>query len=163
MKKHILIFLVAGLILSSAHAQQLPTVDKGGIQTLVHSDSDTVFVVNFWATWCSPCVKEIGYFEDLKKEYPEHILKVILINLDFPNQVERRVLPFIEEKGLTASIYNVTELDYNEWIPLVDPDWSGAIPATLIFKGEERKFLEKEISRQELFNEVKPFLKSKKS
>ena len=143
-------------ILSAQHLEQL---DTEGIDRLLDNQTETVHVVNFWATWCSPCVAEIGYFEELHKKYPESTLQVILVNLDFPNHVEKRVLPFIEEKGLTADIYNVTEMDYNKWIPIVDENWSGALPATLIFKGKERKFFEQEFTRQELFSEVNEFLK----
>lgn len=158
MIRRFFIIVLVALPLGYVSAQEIQSIDKKGIEQLVAIDSDAVHVVNFWATWCSPCVKEIGYFEELQQEYPEEILKVVLINLDFPNQVDRRVIPFIEEKGLTVDIYNMTELDYDEWIPSVDPEWSGAIPATLIFRGEKSTFLEKEITRQELFNEVKKYL-----
>jgi hypothetical protein len=52
----------------------------------------------------------------------------------------------------------MSDLDYNSWIDLVDPSWSGAIPATLIFNAEERVFLEKELTQSELYDHVNQIL-----
>ena len=111
------------------------------IAMITGKSNDTTYVINFWATWCSPCVKEIGYFEELHRESGTSKLKVFLISLDFPNQLERRVMPFLEERDISAEVLLVTDLKYNEWIDRVDSSWSGAIPATLIYQGDERIFL----------------------
>ena len=79
---------------------------------------------------------------------------MILVSLDFPNQVERRLIPFLKEKAISAPVVLMTDLDYNSWIGRVDKDWSGAIPATLIFNRDTRLFLEQELSRDELFEHV---------
>jgi hypothetical protein len=85
-------------------------------------------------------------------------VKVILVSLDFPNQVERRLIPFLEDKEITAQVMLMTDLDYNSWIERVDKSWSGAIPATLIFNRERRVFLEQELTRDELFENVNQIL-----
>jgi thiol-disulfide isomerase/thioredoxin len=143
----------------SSHAQKVSSISEEKLASLLEQDNDTLYVINFWATWCSPCVTEIGYFEELHIAFKNQKLKVILINLDFPNQIEKRVLPFINEKNLTAEVLNMTNMDYNSWIPIVDPDWSGAIPATLIFKSNSKKFISRELSKKELFDEVYKILK----
>ncbi|MFO7669345.1 MAG: TlpA disulfide reductase family protein [Bacteroidales bacterium] len=117
-------------------------------------ESDTTYVINFWATWCSPCVKEIGYFEELFLAHQESKVKVILISLDFQDRVDRQLLPFLKERSITAPVMLMTDLDYNSWIDQVDPSWSGAIPATLIYNREHRIFLEQELSREALFEYV---------
>ena len=129
-------------------------IGKEELIALSALDNDTTYVVNFWATWCSPCIKEIGYFEELHRKPVDPALKVILISLDFPNTIDRRVIPFLKEKNITADVYLVTDLDYNSWIEGIDPGWSGAIPATLIYNREKRLFLEKELSKDELFDYV---------
>jgi len=134
--------------------QSIESVDKDGLLELLEKNNDTTYVLNFWATWCSPCVAEIGFFEEVHKQNLGKKVEVILINLDFPNQIENRVIPFVAKHNLTASVRNMSDLDYNNWIPIVNESWSGAIPATLIFKGNETKFIPKEISQQELFSEV---------
>ena len=150
--------MVLALILVNAGAQQIREIDKDGIIGLMQQESDTAFVVNFWATWCSPCVKEIGYFEMLHRTHAHEKVQVVLVSLDFPNQLEQRVVPFLKEKEITAPVRLVTELDYNSWIDQVDPSWSGALPATLIFRQDKRLFLEKELTESELFEYVEQML-----
>jgi thiol-disulfide isomerase/thioredoxin len=134
--------------------QSIQHIDGEGIAVLSSLSDDTTYVLNFWATWCSPCVKEIAIFEKLHKDntYPE--LKVILISLDFVNQLERRVIPFLEEKGISAEVRIMTNTDYNAWIDRVDPSWTGAIPATLIYNRDHRVFLEKELTYNELVKQI---------
>lgn len=147
-----ILFLFLNFAQSSA--QSVKKIDSDALEALTYSMNDTTYVVNFWATWCSPCVKEIGYFEELHRQRESEKVKVILVSLDFPNQIDRRVVPFLKEKEITAEVLLMTDLDYNSWIDRIDPSWSGAIPATLIYNKETRVFLEQELSRDELFNHV---------
>ncbi len=133
-------------------------IDEDEIAILSRNSNDTTYVINFWATWCSPCVKEIDFFEEVHSSFQDSKVKVILVSLDFPNQVERRLIPFLEDKEITAQVMLMTDLDYNSWIERVDKSWSGAIPATLIFNRERRVFLEQELTRDELFENVNQIL-----
>ena len=154
MKYKIPLVLLQVLFVTQMHGQSVKEIGSDELESLTNIDNDTTYVVNFWATWCSPCIKEIGYFEELHKQPPAQNLKVILISLDFPNTIERRVIPFLKEKDITAEVFLVNDLDYNVWIERVDPGWSGAIPATLIYNDKKRLFLEQELSRDELFDYV---------
>jgi thiol-disulfide isomerase/thioredoxin len=116
----------------------------------LHYKNDTTYLVNFWASWCNPCVKELPAFERIGKEYSEKKVRVILVSLDFPNQVESRLVPFIEKNGLQSDILVLNDPDANKWINKVDPQWSGSIPATLVYKGENRTFHEGVYSYEEL-------------
>lgn len=88
---------------------------------------DTTFVVNFWATWCGPCVKELPYFEALDTARA----KVLLVSLDFEDILESKVIPFVRQKQLRSEVMLLNEDDPNVWIPRISPQWSGAIPVTL--------------------------------
>ena len=135
------------VLLSQAGAQDITEIEREDLIRITGQSNDTTYVVNFWATWCSPCVKEIGYFEELHRESGDSRIRVVLVSLDFPNQLESRVIPFLGEKNITAPVMLMTDLRYNEWIDQVDPGWSGAIPATLIYNQDKRVFLEKELTR----------------
>jgi thiol-disulfide isomerase/thioredoxin len=158
MMSRVLLLTAAAWWFTGAAAQQIREIDREGIVQLSRLSNDTTYVINFWATWCSPCVKEIGYFETLHRKYAGDKVQVVLVSLDFPNQVNRRVVPFLEEKKITAPVMLVTELDYNSWIDQVDPSWSGALPATLILHKDKRIFMEKELTENELFEHVEQIL-----
>ncbi|NBC09095.1 MAG: redoxin domain-containing protein [Bacteroidetes bacterium] len=111
------------------------------IAPLFEQDNDTTYVINFWATWCKPCVKELPYFEALNTSLQGQKAKVILVSLDFPKKVKSSLIPFVEKHQLQSEVLVLLDGKYNDWIDRVDPKWTGAIPATLIYKGQHRRFI----------------------
>lgn len=128
-----------------------------GLNYYLNQKNDTTYVVNFWATWCVPCVKELPYFEQLGQKYKNDKVKVILVSLDMPKQAESRLLPFIENKKLQSKVILMRDPDQNTWLPKVDPNWSGAIPATVIYNKGKRKFYEQSFTYEELEKELNNF------
>jgi thiol-disulfide isomerase/thioredoxin len=108
----------------------------------LHLANDTTYLVNFWASWCTPCIKELPAFEKIGKEYRNEKVKVLLVSLDFPGQIESRLVPFIEKNRISSEVLVLNDPDANAWIDRVDPEWSGSIPATLIYNGSSRLFHE---------------------
>lgn len=136
------------------------TVNSYDFKTLEYflkQDNDTTYVVNFWATWCVPCIEELPYFEKLNSEYKNEKVKVILVSLDMSKQIESRLIPFIQKKGLQSKVLLLNDPDANSWIEKVDKSWSGAIPATVIYKKDKKRFYERSFTYEELENEVKQF------
>jgi len=154
MRFAIVFIFCSTLYFCQSKAQAYREVDSGELQSITQNFNDTTYVVNFWATWCSPCVKEIEYFEELHRQNASLGVKVLLVSLDFPKHADTRVIPFLKEKEISAEVLLMTDLDYNSWIDLIDTSWSGAIPATLIYNKDRRVFLEKELTRDELFKHV---------
>lgn len=136
----------------------LEVYDFDGLQKFLSTTDDKTYVVNFWATWCAPCIKELPYFEKLNKNYSQDV-EVILVSLDFPSKYETKLKPYIKNKNLQSKVIALNDVDSNTWIPKVDKSWTGAIPATVIFNKNERKFYEKSFNYDELETEVKQFLK----
>jgi thiol-disulfide isomerase/thioredoxin len=127
----------------------------------LHHNNDTLYLVNFWATWCTPCVDEIPHFEQIGKEYGENKVKVLLVSLDFPNHIDSRLIPFIEKHNLNSEVVVLNDPDANSWIEKVDPKWSGAIPATLIYSSNTRDFHEGAFTYDELKTKVEQKLTSR--
>ena len=129
------------------------------LEPLINKTDDKIHVVNFWATWCAPCVKELPYFEYINETYKEKNVEVLLISLDFPKNYESKLIPFIEKHNLKSQIVAFDDTDQNRWIPAIDESWTGAIPATIIYKGDKRQFYERSFTQEELEIELKQFLK----
>ena len=106
-------------------------------------NNDTTYIINFWATWCKPCVAELPVFEALNAKVQDDKVKVILCSLDFPNAIESSLYPFVEKHDLQSQVVVLLDGKTNRWIDKVSPEWSGAIPATYIYKKDKKLFLEK--------------------
>ena len=150
--KYLLCFSFLHLLSNTIVAQKVEVFDNySTLENQILSDKNTIYVVNFWATWCGPCVKELPHFEQLNSEKKN--IKVVLISLDFKNQFESKLLPFLKKKSIKSEVVLLTDKDYNTWLPQVDKDWSGSIPATLIIKNGKKIFVEKIFSSYEELNE----------
>lgn len=143
---------------SKIEAIDLTVYNFNELEPLLNIKDDKIYVINFWATWCAPCIKELPYFETLNKEYKSKNVEVILVSLDFPKQYDTKLKPFIVKHKLESKIVVLDDVDSNTWIPKVDKDWSGAIPATIIYNKNKRAFYEKSFDLEELKIEVNKFL-----
>lgn len=141
----------------SANGVSVKAYDFNGLEHFLKKQNDTTYVVNFWATWCVPCVEELPHFEKLNEKYKEDKIKVVLVSLDMSKQVESKLLPFIKERQLKSEVLFLQDPDQNAWLPKVDTTWTGAIPATVIYNKEKRKFFEKSFTYEELEKEVSNF------
>jgi thiol-disulfide isomerase/thioredoxin len=137
---------------------KLRSYNFDGLHPFLNQKNDTVYVVNFWATWCVPCVKELPYFEKLNQKYKNEKFKMILVSLDFPKMIESRVIPFIINKNLQAEVVVLNDPDANSWIEKVAKEWTGAIPATIIYKNDKRKFYEQSFTEEELETQIISFI-----
>lgn len=138
---------------------QLDIYDYDGLKPLINKDDNKLHVVNFWATWCAPCIKELPYFEDINKKYNDKNVEVLLVSLDFPRQYDTKLKPFLKENKLTSKVVCFDDVNQNRWIPDIDTTWSGALPATIIYKGDKRQFYEGSFTYEQLETEIKKFIK----
>ena len=135
-------------------AQTVPSLSYAELKPLLDQSDDKVHVVNFWATWCAPCIKELPYFEALNKRKN---IEVLLVSLDFPKHKQSRLLPFINNNKLQSKVVLLDDADENYWINDINANWSGAIPATLIYNSQKRDFYERSFTKNELLKIVESF------
>ena len=156
MIKYLLLIALPLIVLtaSSPGKKDIPVkkIKLDDLKNMMNADNDTLYIINFWATWCKPCVEEIPYFEKVTKKYEGQKVKVILVSVDYPKHYDSRVLPFVNDNNIQSSVVLLDEKDPNDWMPAVSKSWQGSIPATLIIKGDEktRNFYEKEFTYTEL-------------
>ena len=148
------------LLTTPVFAQRVAVVKFPELQKRLSQPTDTTYIVNFWATWCAPCVKELPNFEQVRTAYARKKVKVLLISLDYASQVDRKVRPFVQQRRLKAEVLVLNEPDPNEWLEKVDAKWSGALPFTLIFnnKTKQRATFERELTKAELTAALLKFL-----
>lgn len=129
-------------------------------ESVLHQSNDTTYVINFWATWCGPCVKELPYFEELHEAYADEKVSVKLVSLDFEKMIDRMVIPFLNRKKIKSEVILLLDGKPNKWIDKVDPKWSGAIPITIVYNKNKRLFFEKSFhSTKELTDIIDSFVK----
>lgn len=138
----------------SGNGTNIPVVDFEGFKPYLNLKNDTTYVLNFWATWCKPCIEELPYFERLNKEYASKKVKVILASLDFTGKTESHLLPYVLKKGLKCQVIHLDDTNTNTWIPMVNKNWEGSIPATLIYNKNHSQFYEQSFNYQELTDVV---------
>ncbi|KQS34536.1 TlpA disulfide reductase family protein [Pedobacter sp. Leaf194] len=145
-------FIISLFIITySANAQvKLLTLDE--LDNRFAKGKDTTYIVNFWATWCSPCVAELPNFEKIRVAHAKQPVKVLLISLDFKSKLQKEVNPFVAKNGIKTEVFLLNEPDQQKYIERIEGKWSGAIPATLFVKKKVRRFYEKEFTETELKN-----------
>ncbi|TXD48746.1 TlpA disulfide reductase family protein [Polaribacter sp. IC073] len=142
----------------STSAITVKTYTYKELKPLLEKNDGKTYVVNFWATWCAPCVKELPDFEKLNKEYASKNVAVLLVSLDFPKQITRKLIPFLAKRNIQSKVVLLDDVNEDIWIKAIDSTWSGAIPATLIYNKNKRKFYEQSFTFETLELELQAFL-----
>jgi len=137
------------------YGQQVRLLNIDQLNERIKNGKDSTYVVNFWATWCAPCIKELPHFEKLSAEYKTEKLAVLLVSVDFKSKLNSAVIPFINRKKIKNEVFLLNESSPQEYIDRIDKSWSGSIPATLFIKNEKRKFIESEFTYEQLLTEYK--------
>jgi thiol-disulfide isomerase/thioredoxin len=137
-KLSLVFIILTTLGTSMVYGQEVSNIRTADLEKILKSQENTLHVVNFWATWCAPCVRELPYFEKLSKVYDSKNVRFILVSLDFPSEVEKKLKPFLEKNRISLDVALMQDLDYDQWIAKVDPEWYGNLPATLVFNNPKK-------------------------
>ncbi len=151
----------AGLLLAApSFAQSVAVLKFPDLQKRLARPSDTTYVVNFWATWCGPCVQELPDFEKVRAAQTGKKVKFVLVSLDYASQLDKKVKPFVQKRSLKSEVLLLDEADPNTWLQKVDKKWSGSIPFTLIYnnQAQKRATFEQPLTAAELTTELQKFL-----
>ncbi len=122
------------------------------VRQLLARPGDTTYVVNFWATWCKPCVAELPGFEQVAAAHHGQPVRVVLVSLDFPSLLTTKVQPYVARQRFASPVWLLAEADANAYINAVDPTWSGALPFTVVFNNarHRRQTFERPLAPAEL-------------
>jgi thiol-disulfide isomerase/thioredoxin len=135
----VLLWILVGIVtVSESPAQNVSYIKIPELEKILNNPENKLFVVNLWATWCAPCVRELPGFEKAAKDYDPARVKFILVSLDFPSEVQKKLLPFLKKNNISLDVRVMTDMDYNSWIDKIDPGWQGNIPSTLFFNNKKK-------------------------
>ncbi len=115
-------------VLSSA---LVPVLD-GGVTEIVARHKGNVILVNFWATWCSPCREELPHLLKLEKELASEGFRLVVVSADEPEQA-LEAGQFLDSIGAKPPRYIKRTSDTDAFISAVDSTWSGALPAVFLY------------------------------
>ena len=148
--------IIALLFVTIASAQQVKKIKITDLEKTI-AESKTPLIVNFWATFCAPCIAELPYFHSITNKYKKQNVKLLLVSLDFEEYYPKRIRYFANKRKYTAEIVWLDEEKPDDFCPRVDPKWTGSMPATLFInkKTGYRKFVEAEMKPEDLETEVK--------
>ncbi len=155
-KKYIcfcLLFVFVWELKSQEYGLNIKTLNYEELKPILNRQDDKIYVINFWATWCVPCVKELPAFERLREEYNDRNVEVILVSLDLSSQKDNVVIPFLKRKRIKSPVFIFNDSNEQIWIEDISKDWTGSIPSTLIYNKKQRIFYERTFSYKKL-NEV---------
>lgn len=152
---------------ATAAAPTVQPIDAAGLRKQVMARKNKVVVVNFWATWCGPCVEEFPGLVSLQKKYRAKGLDLVTISFDDPKDVAGKVKPFLAKSGLSTGTFvnkSGAQIDeaYLKYLePNLAPDAAVAIPRTYIFarNGKLVKTIVAGQTAAEFEKAVAPYLK----
>jgi thiol-disulfide isomerase/thioredoxin len=127
------ITILSFVLLGFRSAVDTPVVHKWKLTALEAyiARADHPLIVNFWATFCAPCNKEIPYFQSTVEKYKAQGVELILVSLDLPDYYPSRIAKFVREHGYHATIAWLNETDADYFCPRIDKSWTGGIPSSL--------------------------------
>lgn len=158
MKKIVLLFILTAFCFTSKSQD----INRWKMDDLLQyiENSDSALIINFWATFCGPCIEEIPYFQTIANKYKNQKVKLLLVSLDFKEFYPQKIAAFAKKRKYKAQIVFLDEEKPDDFCPKIDSSWSGAMPATLFVnsKTKYRKFVEAQIKPMELEAEIKKLI-----
>lgn len=157
MKKIIvLVLLLTVLSQTQAQSQQIRKVKINELIKIIDTTS-VPLVVNFWASWCAPCIKEIPWFEKSVASFSDKKVKLLLVSLDFADDYPKGIAAFAKKNNYASTIVWLDETNADQFCPKIDKQWDGAIPVTLMVNKKKgyRKFYAQQLPEQRLLLELK--------
>jgi len=158
--KRLSIILVLVTAFIHVQAQELKKIKATELQAYIRK-ADHPLIINFWATYCKPCLQEIPYFESTVAKYKAQGVELLLVSVDLPSYFPGKIMSFARDQKFTSSIMWLNETNADYFCPLIDKKWSGAIPASLFInnKTKFRRFFERQLTDQQVDETVSAMTK----
>jgi len=152
--KKILVFLALSVLTGHAYAQDIPAYSAPDLVQRV-SDKDTIYIVNFWATWCIPCVGELPEFAALYHHYQGKPVKIIMVSCNLEAEYPEKLQAYVAEKHMEQEVVWLRDTDIDYFRPVIDERWSGQIPSTIIFDNKrQQRYIIEEVTTAQAIEDI---------
>jgi hypothetical protein len=156
--KGIFYMMMFGCMGSLAVAQEITVVKAPEIIERAKKETG-VLVINFWSTWCKPCIEEIPHFIKVYDSLRTNGVRLWLVSQDTKDlYISGKLKNYIanNQGWANAKLFWFNETDADYYCPIIDKKWSGVIPATLILNSETgyRQFYEEAMSAEQLLSAI---------
>ena len=131
-----------------AKGQQL--ISSADLRKHLDNGKDTTYVIDFWATWCEPCIRELPVFEQLHRDSDNKKMKVLLVSIDKEKKLNNVLRPFIRYHDLKSKVFLLNEP--KEFIHQLYPAWKGDLPLAVIYnslKPESVKIITRPVKKED--------------
>ena len=153
-----LIFAVPGI------SQDVKSVKITDLENTI-KESKTPLIVNFWATFCVPCLEEIPYFQETAEQYKAKNVSLVFVSLDMKEAYPVKVNEMAKRLKLVYPVVWLNETNADYFCPKIDTSWTGGMPSSLFVNNATgyHKFFEEPLSKDKLEKEIQVMLSPAKN
>ena len=154
-------FIITLSFISAAiNAQEVKGVKVSELAKTIN-ESKTPLIVNFWATFCVPCIQEMPYFQEMARQYKSQNVSLLFVSLDLREAYPTKVNEMAKKLNLTSPVVWLNETNADYFCPKIDTTWSGGMPSSLFVNNATgyHKFFEDQLSKEKLEKEIQEMIK----
>lgn len=155
-------FLIVSLFFVAArvNAQEVRAVKVTELANTI-KESKSPLIVNFWATFCVPCIQEMPYFQDLVQQYKSKNVSLLFVSLDLKEAYPTKVNEMAKKLKLAYPVVWLNETNADYFCPKIDTSWSGGMPSSLFVNNSTgyHKFFEDQLSKEKLDKEIQEMIR----
>ncbi len=148
------LFFVSGI-----YSQEVKSIKITDLENTI-KESKTPLIVNFWATFCVPCLEEIPYFQEMAGRYKAKNVSLVFVSLDMKAAYPVKVNEMAKRLNLIYPVVWLNETNADYFCPKIDTSWTGGMPSSLFVNNAtgHHKFFEEPLSKEKLEKEIQVML-----